>query len=46
LNSSWKKCWDALHDMLLIILLVCAVVSIGLSFYKLSKEGEEKDERE
>jgi len=41
-----KLCWDAFHDMLLIILLVCAVVSIGLSFYKPPQEGDEKDERE
>jgi len=40
-------CWDSLHDMLLIILLVCAVVSIGLSFYKPPKEegAGKEDER-
>lgn len=34
MKSFLKLCWDALHDMLLVILLVCAVVSIGLSFYQ------------
>lgn len=34
MKSFLKLCWEALHDMLLVILLVCAVVSIGLSFYK------------
>jgi len=36
-----RLCWDAFHDLLLVILLVCAVVSIGLSFYKPPQEGEE-----
>lgn len=46
MKSFIRLCWEALHDMLLIILLVCAVVSIGLSFYKAPQEGssEEKDE--
>ncbi|CAF5216997.1 unnamed protein product [Rotaria magnacalcarata] len=35
-----RLCWDALHDMLLVILLVCAVVSIGLSFYKPPQEDD------
>ncbi|CAM2710546.1 unnamed protein product [Rotaria socialis] len=40
-----RLCWDALHDMLLVILLVCAVVSIGLSFYKPPQEdGNEKED--
>jgi Ca2+ transporting ATPase len=34
MKSFFKLCWEALHDMLLVILLVCAIVSIGLSFYK------------
>jgi magnesium-transporting ATPase (P-type) len=34
MKSFIALCWDALHDMLLVILLVCAVFSIGLSFYK------------
>ena len=34
MKSFITLCWEALHDMLLVILLVCAVVSIGLSFYK------------
>ncbi|CAF1060039.1 unnamed protein product [Didymodactylos carnosus] len=33
MKSFLYLCWEALHDMMLIILLVCAVVSIGLSFY-------------
>ncbi|CAF1139095.1 unnamed protein product [Adineta ricciae] len=45
MKSFLKLCWDALHDMLLIILLVCAVVSIGLSFYKPPrKENDHEDE--
>ena len=48
MKSFLQLCWDALHDMLLIILLVCAVVSIGLSFYKPPKEenSDESEERE
>ncbi|CAF1627067.1 unnamed protein product [Didymodactylos carnosus] len=34
MKSFLRLCWEALHDMMLIILLICAVVSIGLSFYK------------
>ncbi len=34
MKSFLRLCWEAFHDMLLIILLICAVVSIGLSFYK------------
>lgn len=41
-----QLCWDALHDLLLVILLVCAIVSIGLSFYKPPKEEGEEDEGE
>jgi Ca2+ transporting ATPase len=45
MKSFFKLCWEALHDMLLIILLVCAVVSIGLSFYKPPVvAGEHKEE--
>ena len=42
-----RLCWEALHDMLLVILLVCAVVSIGLSFYKAPQDNTDggKDER-
>jgi len=29
-----QLCWEALHDTTLIILLVAAVISLGLSFYK------------
>jgi magnesium-transporting ATPase (P-type) len=39
-------CWFALYNILLIILLVCGVVSIGLSFYKPPQEGGDSDERE
>lgn len=35
-----KLCWEAFHDMLLVILLICAVVSIGLAFYKPPHEDE------
>nr|ACC43965.1 plasma membrane calcium-dependent ATPase [Philodina roseola] len=41
-----KLCWDALHDMLLIILLVCAIVSIGLSFYKPPQEEHSEEAEE
>jgi len=45
MKSFIRLCWDALHDMLLVILLVCAVFSIGLSFYKPpQQEGEHKEE--
>lgn len=47
MKSFLRLCWEALHDMLLIILLVCAVVSIGLSFYKPPQDNADgKDERE
>jgi magnesium-transporting ATPase (P-type) len=46
MKSFIKLCWDALHDMLLVILLVCAVVSIGLSFYKSPHQGGEDIEEE
>ncbi|CAF2618914.1 unnamed protein product [Rotaria sp. Silwood2] len=36
-----RLCWDAFHDMLLVILLICAVVSIGLSFYKPPHQGDQ-----
>ncbi len=47
MKSFLTLCWEALHDMLLVILLVCAVVSIGLSFYKPPHEGHagQHDER-
>jgi magnesium-transporting ATPase (P-type) len=38
MKSFLRLCWEAFHDMLLIILLICAVVSIGLSFYKPPEE--------
>jgi magnesium-transporting ATPase (P-type) len=43
-----RLCWDAFHeDMLLIILLICSIVSICLSFYKPPhKEGDTQDEGE
>lgn len=44
MKSFLRLCWDALHDMLLIILLVCAIVSIGLSFYQAPKEDGSKDD--
>jgi hypothetical protein len=45
MKSFLKLCWEALHDMLLIILLVCAIVSIGLSFYKPpQEEGDGKED--
>nr|ACD88945.1 plasma membrane calcium ATPase [Adineta vaga] len=44
MKSFLRLCWEALHDMLLIILLVCAVVSIGLSFYKPPKADGDKEE--
>ncbi|CAF1094635.1 unnamed protein product [Adineta ricciae] len=44
MKSFLRLCWDALHDMLLIILLVCAIVSIGLSFYRAPKEDDSKED--
>lgn len=45
MKSFLKLCWEALHDMLLVILLVCAVFSIGLSFYRPPQPpGEHKEE--
>jgi magnesium-transporting ATPase (P-type) len=42
-----RFCWDAFHeDMLLIILLICAVVSIGLSFYRPPQEAGSEAESE
>jgi Ca2+ transporting ATPase len=46
MKSFLRLCWDALHDMLLVILLVCAVVSIALSFYPAPKEGGGNAEEE
>lgn len=40
-----RLCWDAFHDMLLVILLVCAIVSIGLSFYRPPSQGNDHEER-
>lgn len=47
MKSFLRLCWEALHDMLLVILLVCAVVSIGLSFYRPPQDNTDggKDER-
>lgn len=45
MRSFLKLCWDALHDILLLILLICAVFSIVLSFYKPPKEQGHEDER-
>jgi len=39
-----RLCWEALHDMLLIILLVCSIVSICLSFYKPPQQDGSKDD--
>ncbi|CAF3901784.1 unnamed protein product [Rotaria sordida] len=46
MKSFFRLCWEALHDMLLVILLVCAVVSIGLSFYEPPHEGNQAQENE
>ncbi len=46
MKSFLRLCWDALHDMLLVILLVCAVFSIGLSFYKPPQQAGEHEEDE
>jgi len=46
MKSFLRLCWDALHDMLLIILLICAAVSTGLSFYKPPREAHEHKEEE
>lgn len=44
-KSFLRLCWEAFHDVILIILLVCAFISIGLSFYKPPSSGEHNDER-
>jgi P-type Ca2+ transporter type 2B len=44
MKSFLRLCWDAFHDMLLVILLVCAIVSIGLSFYRPPQEDKSKEE--
>ncbi|CAF4693159.1 unnamed protein product [Rotaria socialis] len=44
MKSFISLCWDALHDMLLQILLVCAIISIGLSFYKPPSTGHDEEE--
>lgn len=46
MDSFLKLCWDALHDMLLGILLVCAIVSIVLSFYEPPHAKENTGEKE
>lgn len=46
MKSFLKLCWEALHDMLLVILLVCAVFSIGLSFYQPPAHGSDNKEEE
>lgn len=33
----WRLVWEALQDITLIILIVAALISLGLSFYKPSK---------
>jgi len=45
MKSFLRLCWDALHDLLLVILLVCAIISIGLSFYKPPQEGGEEESK-
>jgi Ca2+ transporting ATPase len=44
MKSFFKLCWEAFRDPLLVILLVCAIVSIGLSFYKAPKQGDSSDD--
>ncbi|CAF4705876.1 unnamed protein product, partial [Rotaria sp. Silwood1] len=46
MKSFLRLCWEALHDMLLVILLVCAVVSIGLSFYEPPHPKDQVKEKE
>ena len=46
MKSFLALCWDALHDMLLVILLVCAVISIALSFYSPPKPKDAQHEEE
>ncbi|CAF1325019.1 unnamed protein product [Rotaria sordida] len=47
MKSFLRLCWDALHDVLLVILLMCAAVSMGLLFYKPPHQGDQavEDER-
>lgn len=46
MKSFFKLCWEVLHDMLLLILLGCAVFSIALSFYRAPHEGNKDVEEE
>jgi P-type Ca2+ transporter type 2B len=44
MRSFLKLCWDALHDLILEILLACAIISIGLSFYKPPQDTDGQEE--
>jgi len=44
MKSFIRLCWDAFHDMLLVILLICSVVSIGLSFYKPPQQSQNEQD--
>ncbi|CAF1028104.1 unnamed protein product, partial [Didymodactylos carnosus] len=45
MKSFLKLCWEALHDLMIIILLVCSIVSIGLSFYKAPDENNSTNKK-
>ncbi|KAF1759590.1 hypothetical protein GCK72_016057 [Caenorhabditis remanei] len=45
-KSFWRLAWEALQDITLIILLVAALVSLGLSFYKPPAEHASNDSSE
>lgn len=38
MKSFLQLCWEAFHDPLVLFLLVCAVISIALSFYEPPRE--------
>ena len=39
-KSFLRLVWEALQDVTLLILIVAAIISLGLSFYKGDQEGE------
>ncbi|ULT98020.1 hypothetical protein L3Y34_005685 [Caenorhabditis briggsae] len=45
-KSFWRLAWEALQDITLVILLVAALVSLGLSFYKPPAEHASNDSSE
>ena len=40
-KSFFRLCWEAAQDTTLIILMVAAIISLGLSFYKPPPKGQQ-----